>query len=665
MARTAMVGQKSPRAKKIKATKQQEIPASDPLLTGMNPEQAQAIIHMQGPLGVFAGAGSGKTRVIIHRVAHLIRQGVAPSSILAVTFSKAAAEEMKERGKRLGLDAEFRTWHSLALHIIREDETKWKAWRIDGDAAPDKDGIAPSARAEYILKDAVGYKGMNWAKADCNKLKSFIGFCKSQLWKPTDEQALEYAQDLFEGEALLAVEAYERYEEGLNAAQILTFDDMLVHCHTWLCRPGMAEKWAAQWEYVLQDEAQDANPAQLAIAKLLAYGHKNYCVVGDPAQSIYAFRGSKPSFLLTFGTDWDAKVINMNRNYRCGRRIIDVANAVIRPSQHRLPVDIVAEGDWDGDVRWEQCATLEDEATQVATTIETAHKDREHRYSDHVVLYRLNAQSRAVEEALLAHHIPYVVVGGTSFYERKEVKDLLSYLRLIVGKQVKESIKRALNAPFRFLGRAYLEKVIACMRGTSLQAATEAVMAACSLANVQGRQRASAQQFCRLLTACAAMGGKPSDVLQHIVDETQYCEWLKKDSGEENLECSHVANVKELVRVAERFTTVQELVEFVDGTIAQSKENKEASKQGDRVVLMTVHKSKGLEFRAVHIVGAVEQIMPHPRNEDSDEERRLFYVACTRAKEELHITSPRYIATRLGTIEVEPSRFVCEAGLVE
>ena len=637
---------------------QQVIGESDPLLENMNDEQAAAIRHTTGPLCVLAGAGSGKTRVLIHRVAYLIRSGVPAERIAAFTFSKNAADEMAERGKALGLDATFRTWHSLALHILKDDHTEWEDWKVD-----DRN------RAQYVLKDVLGYRGMKWDKADNGKVASFIGYCKSQLWDDDFEQAFDYAGEVFDSDedAQRAVEAFGRYNVALAEQQMLTFDDLLVFAARHLAEPGVAERWASRWDYILQDEAQDANPAQIQIAKMLAHGHKNYMVVGDPAQAIYSFRGSRPEFLLAFGHDWCATTVSMHRNYRCGSRIIAAANEVIRPSTHRLPTDISAEGGWEGVVDWTRPETLEDEGVEVAQSVKSHVANDGSTYADNVVLYRLNAQSRGIEEALLSEKIPYDVLGGVSFYERKEVKDLLAYLRIVDGRDVQGSIKRALNAPFRFLGAAYLEKVLGGLHITdNCDEAIEAVMRACSLANVQQRQRHSAQQFCDVLKRAKLVGdagARPDGILQGILDSTQYEAWLKRDSGEESLETSHVANVKELVRVATRFATIGELLDFIDATIVDAKRNAEDSKGRDRVVLMSIHKSKGLEFKHVHFVGACEMIIPHPRAEELDEERRLAYVAITRAKQTLMVTSPRFIATRAGLKEVQPSRFVVEAGL--
>jgi len=329
-------------------------------------------------------------------------------------------------------------------------------------------------------------------------------------------------------------------------------------------------------------------------------------------------------------------------------------------------VDLIAESPEEGVVTITRPCTLEDEGAEVATRIAAAHENGES-YKGHAVLYRLNAQSRGIEEALLSRKIPYIVVGGVSFYERKEVKDLLAYLRLASNREVSDSFKRCVNAPFRFLGMQFVSKVQAFLpkRGAvcDLETVKRAVGRAADMERIQARQQASVRDYLHLITRVSQgveQGMKPDALLNMVLDVTRYVEWLAKDQGEESLEASHIANCKELVRVAARFATVTELLDFVDATVRESKRQQEES-GADRVVLMSIHKSKGMEFRSVHFIGAVEQIIPHPRNEDVDEERRLAYVAITRAKRDLFITCPRVIATRRGIIEVGVSSLIANA----
>jgi DNA helicase-2/ATP-dependent DNA helicase PcrA len=636
---TAMIRTRKAARKQLKLSL-----TTDACLEGANPEQAEAIAHTLGPIGVFAGAGSGKTRVLCHRIAHLVASGIAADRILAVTFSKKAADEMQARCTKLGCtEARVGTWHSLALQVLREDGL------IDGWEVDSKD------RAKFVLKDVLGYRGMNWTGADLGKVQSFIAYCKSQLWMPGGADAVEYS----DGEWRLN-EAYKLYEAELEQRRLLTFDCMLVKCALHLCKEVNRKRWAARWDFILQDEVQDANPVQMLIAGLLARDHQNYMVVGDPAQSIYGFRGSRPEAVQGFGASWSgAKVVTMHRNYRCGSAIIAAANKVIESSDFRLPEALVAEGGWSGGVSFFREASLEDEGERIASIIDSQIKAGE-KPEAHTVLYRTNAQSRAIEEALLNRKIPYVVVGGTSFYERKEVKDLLAYLRVAFGRDVVANSRRCLNAPFRFIGAKTLDKISDALKAHKpktvkhIAMAVEEASVACRL---QKRQIGSLAIWAKIIEGLSvARFESAGQGLQWLVDQTGYVEWLQKDQGEENLESSHVANVKELIRVGSRFSTIVELLDFIDSTIAKSKKAKQS---GGRVTLMSIHRSKGLEWSYVFIAGACELILPHPYG-DEDEERRLFYVALTRAARHAYITAPSEIAVKSGIKTVEPSRFVQE-----
>jgi DNA helicase-2/ATP-dependent DNA helicase PcrA len=632
---------------------------------GANPEQTEAILHREGPLGVFAGAGSGKTRVLVSRVGALIASGVRPERIVSVTFSKKAADEMGERAAKMGIQgAVFATWHSLALRMLREDGTEWgTVWSVD-----DTD------RAKLILKsDVLGYKGMGWNGADLGQVASFISFCKSQLWAANSSEAQAYAEKEFAKDSKKAIEAFKRYDVELADNQLLTFDDMLVFAYQWLSVEENRRRWASKWDYVLQDEAQDANPAQMKLASMLARDHRNYMIVGDPAQSIYGWRGSKPEYITTFASVWEgAKVVCMNRNYRCGSRIVDVANAVITKAAIKLPDDLIAEGGWEGNVSWRQCSDMDAEANFVAAEILERHNTDLTPLEHNTVLFRTNAQSRALEEALLARQIPYVVVGGVSFYERREVKDILAYLRVALGKgNQDENVRRCLNSPFRYLGAAFADKLsrsLVAFRGNVASAAYDA----CNATRVQARQRASVMEWVGILESVVAYENRLHDkesseenagtLIDALVEKTKYIEWLKRDQGEEGLESSHVANIKELARVATRFATATELLTFIDNTIAAAERQRKQKEQKGRVLLMSIHRSKGLEWPNVFVIGAVEGILPHGRGEP-EEERRLFYVACTRAARRLYITSPKSIALKGGVKEVKVSQFVRDAGL--
>jgi DNA helicase II / ATP-dependent DNA helicase PcrA len=638
----------NPIQKKSRAAK----PSKKAILKGLNPEQSQATQHPSGPLGVFAGAGSGKTRVLTHRIALLTLNGQDPLRILAVTFSKKASLELTDRLGQLGCSGvESRTWHSLALWILR-DEGMTSGWKIENE----KDDTGKKAKgpsAKLLLKNVLGWKGMDWKGADLGSVQSYIGFCKSQLWDHRSAEALEHAN----GDRRL-VEAYRQFELELQRNRLITFDCMLFKaCRLLSANEDVRARWASKFDHLLQDEAQDANPAQMTLAELLVRDHRNYMVVGDPSQAIYAFRGSRPESVMEFAGQWPgATVLTMNRNYRCGHRIVEAANEVIRPATCRLPEDLIAEGGWEGGISHEQHGDLDDEAEAVAEEVQRSYA-LGHAWEDSVVLFRTNAQSRALEEAFLGRKIPHLVVGGSNFYDRREVAALLGYLRIAVGRADADAIRRAINIPFRFIGVATLDKVSRYLTDLSLGDVENACEATCNAERLQRRQRSSLMEFCSILRGIEQnKNTNPGDLLNDLERRLGFIEWLLQEEGAESLESSHAANVKELIRVAGRFESVDEFLNFVDETTLKAEKAK-SEKANGRVLLMTVHKSKGLEFPFVHVVGVVETILPHAKGE-LEEERRLFYVAITRAAQHCYLHSPRSIATRAGVKDVAISRFV-------
>lgn len=622
-------------------------------MSGENPEQAAVVAHRDGPMVVLAGAGSGKTRAIIHRTAELTRSGVSPDEILLVTFSNKAAAEMRARLQRLGCAVEARTWHSLCGRILREDRTEWAEWTVDS-----------KNKAKSILKEAVGYKGLDWKGADVGKLSSFIGTCKANLFEPDSAGAADLARAFCSGrDAALAVKAFHLFQEKIEEQMFLTFDDMLVFTHRHLSEGGACDQWGARWKYLVQDEAQDANEAQVQIARLLAQGHRNYTIVGDPAQAIYGFRGSKPDYLMGFAEEWGAKVVNMHRNYRCGSRIIAVANATLERAAAKLEVPLTAERETAGTVTVVRAGDLDDEAARFVAYAKAAHATSGS-WSGTTCLFRLNAQSRALEDALIRAKVPYVLVGGTGFYERREVKDLLAYLRVAVGHgDVVDALRRSINAPFRFLGAKFVEKVQEAWEEKPGDV-VEAVTKASNRAGIQRRQHESAAEWSRLVMVARESLTRevepqgPRAVLDDLVRTTGYIQWLEKEEGAESIESSHGANVRELIRLAEQFATAKELLDYIDETIRAASKRRE-SDESDCVLLMSIYRSKGLEWPRVWVVGCNEKILPHAKG-DPEEERRIFYVAATRAKDELTLSYVGKMALRAGVQEIGPSQFVCE-----
>lgn len=665
------------------------LPTEEELLEDLNPEQVTVVKWVTGAVCVAATAGSGKTRALVHRIARLIAvEGILPRQILATTFSKKAAGEMNERLRALGVtEARVGTWHSLSLQIIREERPEFCEWEIDS-----------RDRFRTVVKDVLGWKGMKWKTADLSVVLGFIGICKANCAEAGSDKAREIADEMFEfnpcgqNDPHLLTEAYFHAQEAAIQRRLLTFDDMLLACWKILREePEARARWSSRWDFCLQDEAQDENLVQAEIGEFLARRHGNYMIVGDPAQSIYGFRGALPEKFLAFREEWGAEVIRMHRNYRSGDAILEAANGTIRamdPTTH-LGVEMVGERGVPGEVVLDEYQDADDEGENVADRILELHESGIG-WQDIAVLYRTNAQSRGVEEACLSNKVPYVVIGGTNFYDRKEVKDLLSYLRAGAGRDGWDPIRRSLNKPFRFLGKAFLEKVEGNHRVSEKW--TETVRRVADMrGGIQSRQRTSAFEWAGLVDGIAQSitirdAGQaelesepiedrdaitmvpelrdhmPAALLERVIAETDYMRYITRDEGAETVENNRVSNVRELVRAAARFTTVAELLDYVDTVLEAAREAKAGSKS-DRVTLCSLHRSKGLEWLAVFVLGCNEKILPHGRAEDIEEERRLFYVGMTRAMDVLHLSMLRVASFGSSVMSCEPSRFIAEAGL--
>lgn len=658
--------------------KQEQLPVD--LEAGLNPEQLEVVRAEGGAWRVLALAGSGKTESLGRRIARLVRElGVDPSRILAVTFSKKGGDEMSARIERkLGVSgARVGTWHSLCLEILREDRHEAAGWEIEDSG--------PGTNPRLVLKDVVGWKGMDWKGVDIAALAGFISRCKANLYAPDAPEASALAQKVFGWQAGKAVRAFHLYNEALREKGLLTFDDYLVFAAAHLeSDENVRKAWASRWDYVMQDEAQDANRAQCRIATLLAQDHGNYMVIGDCYQAIYSFRGSSPEFLAQFDKEWpEARTIVLPRNYRSGRRIIEAANAVVTRAEIEgieAPTAMIGERDVEGEVRILSAESLDDEANHIASTILRSASTGESSYSAHTVLFRTKAQSRAIEESLLRSKIPYVVVGGVSFYERKEVRDLLGYLRLAARRGKPDDIKRSINTPFRFLGAAFVSRVMEAAGDAEGEVDWPGLVdRVAGQTGLQRRQVESATSWARLIRGMQAAidaqdeedpifgteddEARPARLLGNLVRDIGYIDWLNKEEGGETTADSGAANVREMVRVAERFKTAGELLDYIDDTIKSARKQRDDKQAGgERVLLMSVHRSKGLEWPHVYVAGMNEMVLPHAKG-DPEEERRLAYVAMTRARDVLTLSFVRRIATRAGIRDVEPSRFLRDTGL--
>lgn len=677
---------------------------SERILAGLNPEQRDVVLHDKGPLLAVAVAGAGKTAAVVRRIAYLVDvRGVDPGRILAVTFSKKGADEMNARLEKLlgKTDARVGTFHSLALEMLRE-ETEQGTWTVD-----DRNRYA------ICLKDAAGYKELNIAKeVDLTQLASCIGKCKASLARPGSDEAAEIFRSMLDTprDLRLGLEVYGRAEELRRERQLLTFDDMLLDAAELLRDDAEVRgRWSKRWDYVIQDEAQDQNLAQLVIGEQLALGHRNYMLVGDPAQTIFTFRGAQPRKLLDFEKTWSARVITMGRNYRCGSTIITAANAALDtmdPAQ-RLPVVMISERGVVGEITSTSYSNPGDEGDAIAEKVQALVAGGM-KYSDIVVLYRTHACSRAVEEAMLTARIPYQILGGANFYDRREVRALIAYLRLAAGRGDGEDVERSINTPFRFLGRAFVERVVGAARaahgrGEALDWVS-LVGKVAAQEGLQQRQRTSARQWADLIHGLADRvhavtrdvecpdckgtgkdgsgnphddcGGKgtarivevpaiqPQRALRDLTMDTDYIAFLKKDEGDESVENDRASNVNTLIDVvATHFTTIDALLDYIAETQAKAAAARRAEKEApkeNKVTLTTLHRSKGLEWPVVFLAGVSAGMLPHAFAEDIEEERRLFYVGITRARDELHISS-----TMIGVngMEAGPSEFLGGIGL--
>lgn len=542
----------------------------------LNPEQRQVVEHGEGPLLVQSVAGSGKTHAVTVRIARLVRSGVPDHRILAVTFAKKAGDEMTERVRRyLGSRTRARvgTFHSVAYEIVRGEMEGIDRWEID-----------TSSRYRICIKDAVGFKNMNWKDADVSFLESWITVAKAELAEPGSQRAKDLAREWYAGQKervpSMVLAAYAKAEELREERHLLTFDDMLVYANRLMAKEDIRQRWAGRYDYVVSDEAQDQSHSMEVLGEALAKDHRNYVMIGDVNQSVYAWRGAHPEMLLGFKAKWNAPVIEMGRNYRCAPEIIDAANRVIEAMdpEQRSDTRMIAEykPPQPAEITVSSCEDFDDEAAEIAETISRLVADGV-KYEDIAILYRTNAQSRAPEEAFIGRRFPYHVVGGVNFYERREVRDLLAYLRAAAGGSM-EDVSRCINTPTRYLGKAFIEKVAGIVQGQPKPIDWTAVMtAAAEKAGVHAGQRRGALEWASIIhylrdrIRAGGTEAAPAKLLEHVYMVTKYADWLVKEEGQESTENNRISNCRELLRAAARFATVADLLGYIDETIAASK----------------------------------------------------------------------------------------------
>lgn len=581
------------------------------LLDDLNPIQQQAVKNTDGPNLILAGAGSGKTRVLTYRVAYLIAEkGVDPSNILTLTFTNKAAGEMTERIKKL-LTNEKRaasnlplmgTFHSFCAKILRKE----------GHIVNLHPGFAIYDESDALdaIKEAMNVVGISIQKTSPYSIRSTISGAKNELIRATEYP--QYARGYFQE---MVAKVYLEYEKILQRNQAVDFDDlMLLTIKLFQNAPEILAKYQIQFQYILIDEYQDTNPAQYLIAKYLAKRYQNISVVGDPSQSIYAFRGADFRNIVNFQKDYpNAKVFNLEQNYRSTQTILDAAYAVISKNKSHPVLKLWTDKDSGEKIEVSELRSEIEEAQYVIDTIQSSVVSRQ--LSDYAVLYRTNAQSRALEEQFLKSGIPYHLVGGINFYSRKEIKDVLAYLRLLQNPADSVSLKRAEKN-----GKGRLGKVLELANSLLDDSFTRNQQ-------TSNEKPANEQTTSELLDMILEVTG----YLSHIDDGT--------DQGKMRVE-----NVKELRSVAEEFPGITEFLENV--ALIEAAEVRGRKKDlKEAVTLMTLHSAKGLEFPVVFMVGMEEGLFPHSRSmlnpNELEEERRLMYVGITRAKEKLYLTYTR------------------------
>ena len=630
----------------------------------LNKPQKEAVFHTEGPLLILAGAGSGKTRVLTHRIAYLIEEkGVNPWNILAITFTNKAAEEMRQRVDSLvGIGAEsiwVSTFHSMCVRILRR--------YIDRLGYDNRFTIYDTDDQKTLMKEVCRKTDIDTKRFKERMLLSVISSAKNEMILP-EEFELNAGGDFVQ---LKIAKVYKEYEAQMRANNALDFDDLLVKTVQLLeTQPDVRENYQERFRYIMVDEYQDTNTVQFRLVSLLAGKYRNLCVVGDDDQSIYKFRGANIRNILDFEKEFsDAKVIKLEQNYRSVGNVLEVANSVIRNNKGRKEKTLWTDNEKGEKIRLRQFDTAYDEAQFIAEDIkdETAQGAN---YSDHAVLYRTNAQSRLLEEKFVAMNIPYKIVGGINFYSRREIKDVLSYLKTIDNGKDDLAVRRIINVPKRGIGLTTINRIqeSAAARGIGFYDA----LSAPDLIPGSGRSASKLDSFADLIEYFKGRSEESgvTDLLTEVIEKTGYTESLEADDPEE-LE-ARVQNIDELVSKAavyeescsdrgERPTLSGFLEE-----VALVADIDSVAEDRDYVILMTLHSAKGLEFPHVYLAGMEDGLFPSYMSisgddpEELEEERRLCYVGVTRAEEKLTLTCARMRLVRGERQYNSMSRFIKE-----
>ena len=629
------------------------------LLTGLNKEQQQAVQHTEGPLLILAGAGSGKTKVLTVRIAHLLAQGVNPYEILAITFTNKAAKEMKSRVEGLVGDVAnciwLSTFHSFCAKFLRFEIDSFLGYNSNFT-------IYDTSDSQAVIKAALKALNLDDKYYPVGAMIAAISDAKNQLLFASDFR--KQARDFYQQKV---ADVYEYYERELRKNNALDFDDLLLVAVKLLqSNAAVLDKYSHRFRYVMIDEYQDTNHAQYLLAKLLASHWKNIAVVGDADQSIYAWRGADIQNILDFEKDYpNCTSIKLEQNYRSTKIILDAANAVIDNNEGRPEKNLWTDKTEGAKIQHFTAQSEHEEAAFIGDTIAKKHDIHDVPYGDMAILYRTNAQSRVLEEALIKRALPYTMVGGTKFYDRKEIKDVLAYLRVLYNPFDDLSLLRIINVPKRSIGATTVAKLqeYARANGTSLfMTLTQLHL----IDSIKGKTKEKLEEFGILIfTLVSEMENLTVlDILESILDRTGYLAQLEESTDPQDQ--ARAENIGELLSVAKDFqdTNPSGTVEDFLEQVALVNDVDSFEQEESKVTLMTLHAAKGLEFPIVFLCGLEEGLFPHSRTlmnpEEIEEERRLAYVGITRAEKELYISNATTRTVFGRTCSYLPSRFIDE-----
>ena len=609
------------------------------LIQGLNPQQKEAVLHTEGPLLVLAGAGSGKTRVLTHRIAYLIEEkGVAPYNILAITFTNKAAKEMKERIENIigprALDTWTGTFHSCCIRILRREIT-----RIGFDS---NFVIYDTGDQETLIKDCLSQLQINDKNFPPKSVLHEIGRAKDEMIYPEEFSTLAGSNFRLRQVAKI----YTLYQKKLKSNNAVDFDDIILHTlKIFVDFPEVLDYYQHRFKYILVDEYHHTNTSQHMLVNMLAHMHHNICVVGDDDQSIYGWRGANIRNILDFEKDFDdCRVIKLEQNYRSTGNILDAANHVIKNNTGRKQKKLWTENSTGEKIHVHVANDEREEAWYIANVIKNEIRSNARNYGDFAILYRINAQSRVFEDAFMKNGVPYKIIGGHRFYDRKEIKDVIAYLRVIQNPHDDISLKRIINVPKRGIGKVTVDKAeqLAIQNGVSIYSIIFQANSFPELSRAAAKLKTFTDTLARFRT---------------MISYTDLVEWIRmviEESGiiheleqEDSVEAkTRIENIKEFQSVAVEYVESSEeetptLEDFL-AHISLVADVDSLEEEPERVVLLTMHSAKGLEFPVVFLAGLEEGLFPNNRcigeEEEMEEERRLCYVAITRAREQLYFT---------------------------